>query len=360
MKPDHVIGIMSGSSLDGLDMAMCTLEDTGGQIACNIVETITIPYSEKWYKDLSSAPELSGFELMKLDASFGEFIGHEVKMWMLGKNWHVDYIASHGHTVFHEPALGFSTQIGSGAHIAEQSGINTITEFRNADVAHGGQGAPFAPACDRALFPGYDAYLNLGGIVNIFLHTEDDKWLAWDIGPCNQALNFLSRKSGHDYDKGGVLASQGAVLDAIRHDLIAMYPFHGGYPKSISNKQVQNTWIEYLDLRKEDPLDLQTSTTLAIADMITLHLSPVIKRPAKILVTGGGAYNDHLMHQIRRLGLDMGSNYDIPLSQLIDHKESLLMAYLGYLTMHDTPYGIHTLTGASCDCIGGVLHKAVR
>lgn len=360
MKAENVIGIMSGSSLDGLDMAMCSFDETNGQIIHRMIDTITVPYSEKWYNDLKSAPVLSGFELMKLDACFGEFIGHEVKMWMMGKHWSVDYVASHGHTVFHEPVLGFTTQIGSGAHIAEQSGLNTITEFRNADVAHGGQGAPFAPACDRALFPGYDAYINLGGIANIFLNTDDERWLAWDIGPCNQALNFLAKKSGQDFDTGGLLASQGAVLDAIRHDLIAMYPFHGGYPKSISNAQVQNTWIEYFEGRKENSLDLQSTATLAVADMITLHLSPVIKRPAKILVTGGGAHNEHLVHLLRRLGTDMGLTYDIPSQQIVDHKESLLMAYLGYLTMHDRPYGIHSLTGATCDCIGGVLHKVAR
>ncbi len=360
MKPENVIGIMSGSSLDGVDMAMCHLDEQSGIMQWQIIEAITIPYSTTWYNDLKSAPGLSGFELMKLDAAFGEYIGHEVKMWMMGKEWSVDYVASHGHTVFHEPVLGFSTQIGSGAHIAEQAGLNTITNFRNADVAYGGQGAPFAPAADRTLFPGYDAYMNLGGIANIFLHTQYDRWLAWDIGPCNQALNFLAAKSGQEYDKGGVLASQGAVMDAIRHDLIAMFPFHGGYPKSISNAQVQNTWIEYLELRKEDPLDLQSTATLAVADMITLHLSSIIQRPARILVTGGGAYNEHLIHLLRRLGTDMGINYEIPSPQIIDHKESLLMAYLGYLTMHDRPYGIHALTGAACDCIGGVLHKAVR
>ncbi len=360
MKPDHVIGIMSGSSLDGLDMAMCRFDEQGGQMQWKIIESITIPYSSQWQQNLKSAPAISGFELMRLDASFGAFIGHEVKMWMTGKDWKVDYVASHGHTVFHEPVLGFSTQIGSGAHISEQSGLPTITCFRNADVAFGGQGAPFAPAGDKALFPGYDAYLNLGGIANIYLNTNDDRWLAWDIGPCNQALNLLAKKSGQEYDDGGRLASQGAILDAIRHDLIAMYPFHGGYPRSLSNAQVQNTWIEYLELRNENPLDLQTTTTLAIADMITVHLSTIIKRPARILVTGGGVHNEYLLHLLRRLGTDAGINYESPSQQIIDHKESVLMAYLGYLTIHDRPYGIHELTGATCDCIGGILHKAVR
>lgn len=360
MKPDYVIGIMSGSSIDGLDMALCILDEQDTTMHWQMLDTITIPYSESWYKALKNSPTLSGFELMKLDAAFGEFIGHEIKMWMMGKNMAVDYIASHGHTVFHEPSLGFTTQIGSGAHIAEQSGVDTITNFRNADVAYGGQGAPFAPAADRVLFPGYDGYLNLGGIANVFLSSNDGRWRAWDIGPCNQALNFLAQKSGQSFDQDGLLASQGAVLDAIRHDLIAMHPFHGGSPKSISNAQVQNGWIEYLALRKENPIDVQTTATLAIADLITTHLSPIIIRPAKILVTGGGAYNKYLIDLLRRFGTDIGITYDIPDKQIIEHKESLLMAYLGYLTMHDRAYGIHDITGATCDCIGGVLHKTVK
>lgn len=359
-NPDSVIGIMSGSSLDGLDMALVNIEESGGGVQWQIIDSITVHYSPEWQERLGSARELSGFELMKLDASFGEFIGHEVKMWLMGKNRNVDYVASHGHTVFHEPALGFTTQIGSGAHIAEQCCLPVITSFRNADVAYGGQGAPFAPAADKNLFPGYDGYLNLGGIVNVFLESIDGKWLAWDIGPCNQALNFLAKKAGKDFDQGGTLASQGAVMDAVRHDLIAMFPFHGGHPKSISNAQVQNTWIDYLDARQEDPMDLLSSATLAIADMITLHLSPVIKRPSKILVTGGGAYNEYLLELLRRQANDIGITYHIPEKQIIEHKESLLMAYLGYLTMHDKPYGIHQLTGAAGDCIGGVLHKAIR
>lgn len=357
--PEHIIGVMSGSSLDGLDMALCTLDETDDQMHWEIIDAITIPYSESWQNLLKSSPNMSGFELMKLDASFGEYIGHEIKMWMSGKNKPVDYIASHGHTVFHEPVLGFSTQIGNGSHIAEHARLTTITNFRTADVAHGGQGAPFAPAADRVLFPDYDAYLNLGGIANIFLRTTDDRWLAWDIGPCNQPLNYLASKSGHPYDLGGHLASQGAVLDAIRHDLIAMFPFHGGFPKSISNAQVQKTWIDYLALRKEDALDLQTTTTLAVADMITMHVSAIITRPARILVTGGGVHNIHLIELLRRLGTDFGLTYEIPDKQIIDHKECLLMAYLGYLTMHGRPYGIHKITGASEDCIGGVIHKVV-
>ena len=148
-----VIGIMSGSSLDGLDMAACAFDDGQVNLQWNLLDFVTVPYSTQWHERLQNAPFVSGQELMHLDADYGTFIGHKVKEWMNGKNWVGACVASHGHTVFHEPALGFTTQIGSGAHIAAISGLDTITNFRSADVAHGGQGAPFAPAADKVLFP---------------------------------------------------------------------------------------------------------------------------------------------------------------------------------------------------------------
>ncbi|MDQ3016796.1 MAG: anhydro-N-acetylmuramic acid kinase [Bacteroidota bacterium] len=356
--PEVIIGIMSGSSLDGLDMAACQFEDSGGVTYWKLLDSITVPYTDHWHQKLQQAPELSGFELMQLDAEFGAFIGREVSGWIQGKNWKPTLIASHGHTVFHEPALGFTTQIGSGAHIMAGSGIQTITNVRTADVAHGGQGAPFAPVADRALYPGYNAYLNLGGIVNVFLETNEGTWKSWDIGPCNQALNFLAKRAGHAYDAGGVLATQGAVLDSIRHDLVAMFPYQGGEPNGMSNSKVTGSWIEYLLARQEDPIDLLSTTTLAIADMITMHLSPSLVRPARILVTGGGAHNHHLIELLRRFATDFGFNYEIPEQVTIDHKESSMMAYLGYLSSQDRPFGVHSLTGARHDAIGGALHKS--
>ncbi len=357
--PDIIIGVMSGSSLDGLDMAACRFDVVDGQEYWELLDSITVPFSDLWHQRLQSAPELNGFELMRLDADFGNFIGHEVQGWIQGKTWKAAAIASHGHTVFHEPSLGFTTQIGSGAHIMAASGIQTITQFRNADVAHGGQGAPFAPIADRALYPGYNAYLNLGGIVNIFLETHQGEWKSWDIGPCNQALNFLAKRAGHSFDAGGFLASQGAVLDSIRHDLVAMFPYKEGKPDGMSNAKVIASWIEYLLARQEDPIDLLSTTTLAIADMITMHLSPSLVRPARILVTGGGAHNLHLVELLRRFATDYGFNYEIPESSTIDHKESAMMAYLGYKMLQNKSFGIHQLTGAREDSIGGALHKSI-
>lgn len=355
----HVIGIMSGSSLDGLDIALCQFEDDGNNLTWEIMDSITIPYNDQWYDLLKYASIRSGKDLMHLDSLYGDFIGEQIKGLMNMRGWKADYVACHGHTVFHEPALGFTTQIGSGAHISVKTGLDTITSFRDADVAAGGQGAPFSPVADRNLFAGYEGYLNLGGIANVTLVDEKNIWYAWDICPCNQALNFLSQRANHMFDKGGQMASQGAMLDEIRQNLIAMFPFDAGLPRGLSNDEVASTWIRYLESRKENTQDLLGTTTQSVADVIGIHISSLIKRPAKILVTGGGVYNDHLIKLLRREGQDFGITYELPSPEIIDFKESLLIAYLGYLTMNGKPYNIHTLTGATQNMGGGALYKAV-
>ncbi|MGB3079025.1 MAG: anhydro-N-acetylmuramic acid kinase [Saprospiraceae bacterium] len=355
----HVIGIMSGSSLDGLDIALCQFEEKGNSLLWEIMDSTTIPYTDQWYDLLKSASNLSGRDLMHLDAYFGDFIGEQTKKLIDARGWKADYVASHGHTVFHEPALGFTTQIGSGAHISLMTGLDTITSFRNSDVAAGGQGAPFSPVADRTLFSGYEGFLNLGGIANVTLIDKNEIWHAWDICPCNQTLNFLSQRANLSFDKGGHMASQGAILDEISQQLIAMYPFDAGLPRGLSNAEVASTWISYLESRTENTHDLLGTTTQSIADVISIHISSLIKRPAKILVTGGGVYNDHLIKLLQKAGQDFGITYELPSPEIIDFKESLLIAYLGYLTMNGKPYNIHTLTGASQNMGGGALYKAV-
>jgi anhydro-N-acetylmuramic acid kinase len=351
---------MSGSSLDGLDMALCHIDERDGIPEWTITAAQTVDFPQPLHQALFSAPSLSGFKLMRLDAEFGKFIGTATSNWIKANALKVNLIASHGHTVFHEPALGFTTQIGSGAHIAFASGIDTITSFRAADIAAGGQGAPFAPVADKSLFPGYNAYLNLGGIANISMVMPDGKWKGWDIGPCNQALNHLARKAGHAYDHDGQMASRGTVVAAIVDDLAAMFPFDGGRPKGLSNSEVQSSWIQYLDASSADVASLLASVTEAIAIMIHNHLHPLILADAKILVTGGGAFNAYLMERLRQMGPSGLTSFHLPAPEVINYKECLLMAWLGYLTMHHKGFGTKEVTGASKDTIGGAFFKAIQ
>ncbi len=356
--PEYIIGIMSGSSLDGLDMALCQFDESEGFLKWEILESQTVSFPSSIHHALTSAPTLSGFELMKLDADFGKFIGTQIKTWSEVLSVKADLIASHGHTVFHEPTHGFTTQIGSGAHIAFETGLDTITSFRDADIAAGGQGAPFAPVADKALFTDYDICLNLGGIANISMNTRGGQWIAWDIGPCNQALNHLALKLGQPYDKDGQMAGLGNELDEVIETLLAMFPYNEGKPKGLSNDEIQKSWIQYLDTSTENVNDLLASVTEAIARMVMNHISPAIDRPSKLLVTGGGAHNTELIRRIDGKAQDCEISLHLPSSLIIDFKECLLMAYLGYLTNHGKAYGIHKMTGARADSIGGAIHKA--
>ena len=351
---------MSGSSLDGLDMAHCHLDQLAGKMEWSIMEARTIPFTDSWKKKLQTANTLQGFDLMQLDAQFGIFIGEEVKAWMEEKKIKADLIASHGHTVFHEPGLHFTTQVGSGAQIAAITKLDTITDFRQADVAHGGQGAPLAPVADRDLFSGYDGYLNLGGIANISIQLPDQNWKAWDIGPCNQALNFLAGKKGLPFDEGGKVASAGRIIPEIVEQLKKYFPPTSGNAFSLSNANVQKTWLDDLEHSQVNVQDLLASTSEAIVQLILDHLVSVRQTPTTILATGGGAHNSFLLQQLNSYGKNKFYTFDKPDDLLIDFKESLLMAYLGYLSFYSKPFGIYSVTGATHDSIGGAYHKAIR
>jgi anhydro-N-acetylmuramic acid kinase len=355
-----IIGIMSGSSLDGLDMALCRFEEIDSIVEWSIVASKTIPFPPFISEALRSAPSLSGWDLMHLDSRFGRFIGKETRAWMNALSLKADLIASHGHTVFHEPSKGFTLQIGCGANIAFESGIDTITTFRSADIAASGQGAPFAPIADKALFPGYQAYLNLGGIANVTIHTSDGNWKAWDIGPCNQALNHLAMKAGQPYDAEGKMAAGGVVVKPVVDALLSMFPYNGGQPKGLSNAEVQSSWIKYLHESDESTINLLASVTEAIALLIHDHLQLFRGVAIKILVTGGGAHNTYLINRLNALSTGDHFKYHLPSSEVINYKECLLMAWLGYLTVQGRSYGIDEVSGASRDTIGGAIYKATR
>jgi anhydro-N-acetylmuramic acid kinase len=278
--------------------------------------------------------------------------------WLQKNQIKADAIACHGHTVFHDPSAGFSIQIGSGAQIAAVSGIDTITQFRSSDIALGGQGAPLAPVADLHLFSGYSGYLNLGGIANITLLSKQGQWKAWDICPCNQVLNHLAGQIGFDYDPDGKHASTGKVIEALVNDLKKNYPPRAGEPFSLSNASVRLGWISHLEQQTFPVMDLLATVSRAIASIIMTHITDITIGQQQIMVSGGGVHNHHLMQLLREQGEKHGILFLKPADQIIDCKESLLMAYLGYLHLQQIPLPIHQLTGSRQDSIGGVLYKA--
>ena len=202
----RVLGVMSGSSLDGLDLALCQLEEHGGRWSFSIVDARTDPYDANFRHRLLAAMPGSALDMARLHRDLGDRIGRSCTDFLAGRT--VDLIASHGHTLFHQPSEGLTVQIGCGARIAAITGRTTVCDFRTLDMALGGQGAPLVPLGEQLLFPEHKAFLNIGGICNLSLH-HGDHVIGYDLCIGNQALNFLAEEAGMPYDMDGVLARSG-------------------------------------------------------------------------------------------------------------------------------------------------------
>jgi len=235
-KPMTAIGVMSGTSLDGLDIAYCSFSEQNGVWRYEIAAANCVCYDDHWRDRLSTAHELTGLELTALDTDLGRFIAQQINLFLEERSLPApDLIASHGHTVFHAPERGYSLQLGCGAQIAVLTGITTVNDFRSMDVALGGQGAPLVPIGDKMLFGQYGACLNLGGFSNISFEKDGER-MAMDICPVNIMLNPLAQKLGHTFDRGGALAAQGQLLPELLLNLNALDIYQADKRPSLSRK----------------------------------------------------------------------------------------------------------------------------
>ncbi|MFQ5446145.1 MAG: anhydro-N-acetylmuramic acid kinase, partial [Saprospiraceae bacterium] len=364
----RTLGLMSGSSLDGLDLALCHLEVAEGKVVhWELHQAGTLPFSEQWQKRLAALPAATAFELACAHADFGRYMGKLVQAFF-SKNTlrakDIDLIASHGHTIFHEPTSGFTTQIGDGAVLAAATGCTVVSDFRSADMALGGQGAPIAPMADKALFPGYDFYLNIGGIANITCDAGG-KYIAFDITGANQLLNALAREIGLPFDKDGALAATGQTDPAFLKKLNSLPYFERPYPKSLSNQWVQKNLVSLcLEGAGSIPGKLRTvcehiAMQTAGAMTAILEKEDFRKESHRIFATGGGALNTFLVECIREKCSGNG-RFDLvlPEAKIIQFKEACLMALLGVLRMEEVPNCMAPVTGASKDAIGGAIYSA--
>ena len=345
-----ILGIMSGSSLDGIDLALCEfeyLED--GRVSWKILKATTIAYSEKWIARLRSLPDSSAREITLADYELGYLFGKVSKGFLKGEK--IDFIASHGHTVFHEPWNKMTLQIANGSAIASAAGISTIYDFRSMDIGFGGQGAPIVAILDRDIFGEYDALVNLGGISNIS-YTIDNRTVAYDISPCNQLLNYLANKRGIEYDKDGIIASKGKIDKQLFEKLMSFEYFSMHFPKSLDNNFIKKNFIPVLDEDKSSIEDKMATIVELIASNLSKEINENIP-DAKIMFAGGGTNNSFLMKRI--IALSPNATIVIPDRKIIDYKEALLMAYLGYLRVKEKPNVLSSVTGAQKDSIGGAI-----
>lgn len=347
MKEYTVLGLMSGSSLDGVDIACCRFYESEQQWHYQIMEAETMAYSEQWKTFLIESLKVETTEFLARDVKFGRYLGSLVNDFRERHLLKADLIASHGHTLFHQPESGFSFQLGSGQAIAISTGIPTVSDFRTKDILLGGQGAPLVPIGDTFLFSDYDCCLNIGGIANIS-YDENTSRKGFDTCPANQLLNHLSGQMGMSYDKGGSLAFQGAFNPAL-FDLLNQDAYYKlALPKSLSNEYVRQSFIALLDQFKAPVQDKLHTVVKHIAFQIAV--SRVGSTGKRMLVTGGGAHNTFLVQAIREAG---GFELLIPERQLIDFKEALIFAFMGVLRHLGRDNCLATATGAKQNCSAG-------
>ncbi|MBP5527783.1 MAG: anhydro-N-acetylmuramic acid kinase [Bacteroidales bacterium] len=341
-----ILGLMSGTSLDGVDMAVCDI--AVGRYS--ILAAETVPYPAEWRQRLSTLETATALEYARAHVDLGHWFGRTVKAFLERHPLDVEAIASHGHTIFHQPAVGLTTQIGDGDTIAAETGLPVVSNFRTLDVALGGQGAPLVPIGDEMLFGQYDACLNLGGIANISYRSEGRR-LAYDICPCNMALNELAARLGLDYDPCGENARRGNVDKTLGNLLDGLDYYRANPPKSLGKEWFIDSFLPLLEASHLPTLDLLATVTRHIAGQIAGVLNG--RRCSTLLVTGGGAFNTYLIEQLAMLAPE--TTITVPDALIVNYKEALIFALLGYLRLTGQVNTLASVTGARCDSVGGTL-----
>jgi anhydro-N-acetylmuramic acid kinase len=334
---------MSGTSLDGLDLALVKLSNSGSKF--ELIKAETVSYSKDWESILRNSRFLSGNDLIALNVRYGKFLGHQINKFLKNIS-KPDLIASHGHTVFHQPNLGYTLQIGDINQIAVSTGITTVGDFRSLDVSKGGQGAPLVPIGDELLFSEYDYCLNLGGISNYSSKIEG-KRIAKDISPCNIVSNLLANKRGLDFDKNGDLGRQGLVDEKLLHQLRNWSYYSSG--KSIGVENLEKDFIPIFE-SSSIPLVNQLRTFYEhVGEVIGFLLK---NKLSSTLVTGGGTRNQLLLECIKKYS---ESKIIVPKEDLIDFKEAIIFALLGFLRINNQINVLSSVTGASMDSSAGIV-----
>jgi anhydro-N-acetylmuramic acid kinase len=352
----HAIGVMSGSSLDGLDIAYVELTEQAGQWSFEIRAADCFPYNEVWKKRLQQAIELGAQDYQQLHADFGHYIGSAVRRFMNvhSLDYKVGLIASHGHTTFHSPATGMTGQLGDGAAIASELALPVVTDLRALDVALGGQGAPIVPVGERLLMGNYSHYLNIGGIANVSVNA--DPYIAFDVCPANRVLNLLVSPLGMEMDEDGKLAAAGKIDADILDRLNALAYYAKPYPKSLANQFGTEVVLPIVEHTSRIPDALATFVEhIAIQVKRSVEAIPVTTDRRSMLVTGGGALNKFLVSRLEDHLGTVGIGVEVPNEKLVQFKEALIMAFIGVLRWRQEANVLSSVTGARVDSVGGAL-----
>lgn len=352
----YVIGLMSGSSLDGLDICYAQYEEVRGKWSAEILQAECLPYTPEWQTRLAQAAGMTVPDFLRLHTEYGRFTGSLVNAFIekYELEHKVHFIASHGHTVFHDPRAKTSFQLGDGASIAACTGLPVISDLRSMDVALGGQGAPLVPVGERLLFDDYELLLNIGGIANVTLNKGNR--VAFDVCVANQALNAVARQAGQEYDAEGLIARSGNLLPEYFVQLCNAEFYAATAPKSLSNEQAFGMVADFVNNEKLSVADKLHTLVELIASQIAAgiqRLLPAQETERRMLVTGGGAFNTFLIERISSHLEHLQIQLEVPAPALVVNKEALIMGLLGILRWREEVNADAQTTGASRDSVGG-------
>ena len=346
----NVIGVMSGTSLDGIDMAHITFEIKDSW-TFKIHNAETIPYTETWKKTLSDLVNCNLEALQQIDEQYTTYLSETINAFIKKHQLTaVDAICSHGHTALHQPENGLTYQIGNLKHIATLTQQKVVCDFRVQDVKLGGQGAPLVPIGDQLLFSDYDYCINLGGFANISFEKHNHR-IAFDICPVNIVLNYYSQKVGLDFDADGNMASAGKINPSLLEELNALEFYQSEPPKSLGLEWVNSNVIPMIDKHQLEIKDVLRT----VVEHISIQINSILKENTKapVLVTGGGVYNTFLIERLKDL---CKNEITSPSKIIIEYKEALIFGLLGVLKLRNDVNCLASVTGAKRNHSSGIIH----
>ncbi len=347
-----VIGVMSGTSLDGVDLAHINFTTQNNKWEFEIFQSETVPYNADWLNKLKIAVSFDNTALKKLNQDYTQYLAsvilnfikkHDIK--------NLDAVCSHGHTVLHQPHNGLTLQIGNLPQIATEIDQTVVCDFRVQDVLLGGQGAPLVPIGDQILFPQYDYCMNLGGFSNVSFDQNSNR-IAFDISPVNTVLNFYANQLGLDYDDKGALARTGTCTTALLNELNGVTFYKRKHPKSLGFEFVKETILPIMNSYSLPIENFLNTFTEHVAMQIAMALPT---KNASLFITGGGAYNDFLIERIQFHLPEM--KITIPSAEILEFKEALIFALLGVLKLRKEINVLSSVTGSLKDHSSGIIYQ---
>ena len=347
----NVIGVMSGTSLDGVDICFCNFSFENDEWKFLIHNTETVSYEKNWISRLSNAHSIAQSELKKLDIEYTYYLS-SIILDFISKNQinNIDFISSHGHTILHQPNKKITYQIGNRVELNKSTNIPVVCDFRVQDVRLGGQGAPLVPVGDLLLFKDFSHCLNLGGFSNISIKSNKSI-LAYDICPVNIVLNKYSKLIGVDFDLDGKISQNGKINSNLLKSLNQISYYNSMHPKSLGIEWVENTIFPLIDSN-----NLSVENILrTYVEHIAIQISDNLKGDdLRILVSGGGVKNKFLMERIKKLS---NHNFETISEKITDYKEALIFGFIGVLKIRNENNCLNSVTGAYEDHCSGVIFE---